>query len=627
MRLEPVFLISMKKEKKEKREKKQKKQKCQRTSIGGQAVMEGVMMRGVSSMATAVRDADGIIRIESKRVKPYGQRNRFLRLPIVRGCVAFFDSFVSGTKILTRSAEVYGEGEPSRFEKWMAEKLKINLMSVIIAISMLLGIGLAVLFFVLGPIWLRKGIEWIVSAAQGSAYSFNVVAKNFIEGGFKILIFVLYIVLTSLIKDVRRTYQYHGAEHKTISCYEAGLELTPENAKKCSRVHNRCGTTFMVFVLVISILTFACAEALFNHFDLQIEGIWRVLLKIAFLPLVAGLSYELLKGLAKTDCWVFYPLKAPGLLLQRITTKEPDEGMLEVAIAAFNKVMEMDADPSVPEQKFVVAMKRSQLFDEVKTVLIRGGVEETSDAEWIVALSLGVKRDEVRSDQLVTPKYVEKAMRLAKERATGRPLWYCVGNADFYGYPIKVDERVLIPRPETEELVERALKEIDKESRVLDLCTGSGAIAVAVFLKTGAQVAASDVSADALALARENAAANRAEVEFIESDLFENLQDRVFDAILTNPPYIRSGDIPGLQREVSAFEPRLALDGGEDGLACYRRIAETAGEHLAPGGFLLAECGYDQADAVAELFSAIGRTEVFSDLSGIRRMVKVVKDV
>ena len=286
--------------------------------------------------------------------------------------------------------------------------------------------------------------------------------------------------------------------------------------------------------------------------------------------------------------------------------------MLEVAIAAFNKVMEMDADPSVPEQKFVVAMKRSQLFDEVKTVLIRGGVEETSDAEWIVALSLGVKRDEVRSDQLVTPKYVEKAMRLAKERATGRPLWYCVGNADFYGYPIKVDERVLIPRPETEELVERALKEIDKESRVLDLCTGSGAIAVAVFLKTGAQVAASDVSADALALARENAAANRAEVEFIESDLFENLQGRVFDAILTNPPYIRSGDIPGLQREVSAFEPRLALDGGE---------------HLAPGGFLLAECGYDQADAVAELFSAIGRTEVFSDLSGIRRMVKVVKDV
>ena len=168
---------------------------------------------------------------------------------------------------------------------------------------------------------------------------------------------------------------------------------------------------------------------------------------------------------------------------------------------------------------------------------------------------------------------------------------------------------MLIPRPETEELVERALKEIDKESRVLDLCTGSGAIAVAVFLKTGAQVAASDVSADALALARKNAAANRAEVEFIESDLFENLH------------------IPGLQREVSAFEPRLALDGGEDGLACYRRIAETAGEHLAPGGFLLAECGYDQADAVAELFSAIGRTEVFSDLSGIRRMVKVVKDV
>ena len=585
--------------------------------------MEGVMMRGASSMATAVRDADGVIRIESKRVKPYKDRNLFLRLPIVRGCVAFFDSFVSGTKILTRSAEVYGEGEPSKFEKWMAEKLKINLMSVIIAISMLLGIGLAVLFFVLGPIWLRMGVEWIVGKAQGAPYEFGLVAKNFIEGGFKILIFVLYILLTSLVKDVRRTYQYHGAEHKTISCYEAGLELTPENAKKCSRVHNRCGTTFMVFVLVISILTFACVEAVFNACNVQIEGIWRVLLKIAFLPFVAGLSYELLKGLAKTDCWVFYPLKAPGLLLQRITTKEPDESMLEVAIAAFNKVMEMDTDPSVPEQKFVVAKKRSQLFDEVKTALIRAGIDEVSDAEWIVAIALGVKRSEVHADSIVTPKYVEKAMKLAAERATGRPLWYCVGDAEFYGYPIKVDERVLIPRPETEELVERALPEIGQDSRVLDLCTGSGAIAIAVKKKTNAQVTASDISADALELARENAKKNGAEIEWIESDLFANLSGRVFDAILTNPPYIRSAEIDGLQREVRDFEPRLALDGGEDGLAYYRRIAEEAGLYLADGGFLLAECGYDQADAVAELFSALGETEVISDLGGIRRMVKV----
>ncbi len=606
-----------------KKQEKDKKVKEKRTSIGGQAVMEGVMMRGSSSMATAVRDADGVIRIESKRIKPYKERNLFLRLPIVRGCVAFFDSFVSGTKILTRSAEVYGEGEPSKFEKWMAEKLKINLMSVIIAVSMLLGIGLAVLFFVLGPIWLRMGVEWIVGTVQTAPYEFGLVAKNFIEGGFKILIFVLYILLTSLVKDVRRTYQYHGAEHKTISCYEAGLELTPENAKKCSRVHNRCGTTFMVFVLVISILTFACVEALLNGCNVQVEGVWRVLLKIAFFPFVAGISYELLKGLAKTDCWIFYPLKAPGLLLQRITTKEPDESMLEVAIAAFNKVMEMDADQTIPEQKFVVAKKRSQLFDDVKAVLLRAGINETSDAEWIVATALGVKRSEVHSDSIVTPKYVEEAMRLAEERATGRPLWYCVGDADFYGYIIKVDERVLIPRPETEELVEHALPEIGENSRVLDLCTGSGAIAIAVQKKTNAHVTASDISTDALDLARENVRKNGAEIELIESDLFENLSGRTFDAILTNPPYVRSSDMDGLQREVCDFEPHLALDGGEDGLAFYRRIAREASSYLADGGFLLAECGYDQADAVAELFSVIGETEVISDLGGIRRMVKV----
>ncbi|MBQ0099666.1 MAG: DUF1385 domain-containing protein, partial [Firmicutes bacterium] len=312
-----------------------KERKKKITTIGGQAVIEGVMMRGESSMATAVRDEDGIIRIESKRITPAKKRKKILKFPIIRGVYAFLQSFIGGTKVLMRSAEVYGEGEPSKFEKWFSKKFKIDIMSVVITFSLILGIGLAVLLFIIAPIFVRKLIEFFATgdkkyiALSYKETYFNIWAKNFIEGGLKILIFISYILLCTCIKDVRRTFMYHGAEHKTISCFESGLELNVENAKKCTRVHNRCGTTFIVFVMVIGILLFAVLEAILGS---SVEGLLRVLCKIALLPLVAGLSYELLKGLAKTNCFIVYPLKVPGLLLQRLTTKEPDEEMLEVAI-------------------------------------------------------------------------------------------------------------------------------------------------------------------------------------------------------------------------------------------------------------------------------------------------------
>ena len=471
--------------------------KEKKVSIGGQAVLEGVMMRGAKSMAIAVRDADGVIRLETQRLKP----NKTRKIPIVRGIVSFFQSLFSGTAVLMRSADVYGEGEPSKFEKWLAEKLKINVMSVVGTISVVLGLCLAVFLFMFLPQQFRI---WIVGD------SVNPWAKNFIEGGFKLLIFIGYICICSLIKDVKRTFMYHGAEHKTISCYEKGLELTPENAKKCTRVHNRCGTTFIVFVMVISILAFACFESILATSGVTLNNAVRVLIKIALLPLVAGVSYELLKFLAGTENPVFYPLKVPGLLLQRLTTKEPDEDMLEVAITAFNAVLRLDADATLPTQKFVVSEKRAALTERVYKKLCDNGITEKAEAEWIVSLSLGIKRNEVYSDSLVKPKDVEKIDKIVAERITGRPLWYCIGNADFYGYTVKVDERVLIPRPETETLVEKALLFCNENSEVLDLCTGSGAIAIAVNKQSKAKVTASDISSDALSLARENASLNGA---------------------------------------------------------------------------------------------------------------------
>ena len=318
-----------------------KKTDC-KVSIGGQAVLEGVMMRSGTSMATAVRDADGIIRLETKRFKPKEKQSKFLKIPIIRGVVSFVSSLFGGTAVLMRSAEVYGEGEPSKFEKWLAEKTKIDVMSIIGFFSLIVGLALAIGLFVVAPQYTRQGIEWLV----GGGFKFGVWARNFIEGGLKLLIFLGYILLCSLLKDVKRTFMYHGAEHKTISCFEKGLELTPENARSCTRLHDRCGTTFIFIVMMVSILAFAGFEALLGG---VLKGVIRVLCKIALLPLIAGISYEILKGLAKTQSKFFYIFKAPGLLLQKITTKEPDEKMLEVAIVAFKKVMEMDADLSIKE--------------------------------------------------------------------------------------------------------------------------------------------------------------------------------------------------------------------------------------------------------------------------------------
>ena len=503
-----------------------KKAKSCKVSIGGQAVIEGVMMRGKTAMATAVRDEEGTIRLETKRIKPQNKRNLFFRLPIIRGVFAFFDSLIGGSKTLMRSAEVFGEGEPSKFEKWMAEKLKVNVMGVVITLSLIVGFSLAILLFMWLPQFARNGIERLI----GADFRFGVWAKNFIEGGLKLLIFVLYILLASLMKDVRRTFMYHGAEHKTISCYESGKELTVENAKSCTRLHDRCGTAFMIFVMLISILAFAVVESLLGG---QVEKLYRILLKILMLPLVAGLSYELLKLLAKTKSPLVLPLKIPGLLLQKITTREPDDQMLEVAITAFNKVMEMDNDQDIPEQNFVVPVKLNDLLASVKKTLSDNGISESAEAEWIISLTLNLKRNQLSQDKLVTASNVEKINNIVKERITGRPLWYCIGDTEFYGYTIKVDERVLIPRPETELLVEKALDNISEKSKVLDLCTGSGAIAIAVNKKTGASVTAVDVSEGALTLAQENAKLNGAEVEFVKSDMFEKLTDKFFLILLT----------------------------------------------------------------------------------------------
>ena len=594
------------------------KTKTNKTQIGGQAVLEGVMMRGKSSMATAVRDSEGIIRLETKRVTPLDKQPKILRVPVIRGVVNFVNSMIGGSKTLMRSAEVYGEEEePSKFEKWLAEKLHIDAMGLVTTIGLILGMLLAVGLFILLPQFLTGLICMAFTSISKTGFLYNLI-----EGLIRIGIFIVYILLTTLMKDIRRTFMYHGAEHKTISCYESGLELTVENAKKCTRVHNRCGTTFLFLVMLISILVFSVANSLIGA-----QGIWRALLKIAFLPLVAGLSYELLKLLAKTESKLLLPLKAPGLLLQRLTTKEPTDDMLEVAITSFKAVLEMDANPEIPEQSFITALKTDKLISEVSETLKAGGIEDQSDAQWIVSIATGLSRSELSGNTSIqAPSKVERAMQMAKLRSSGKPLWQIVGDTDFYGYTIKVNENVLTPRPETEQLCSWALQSITQDDSVLDLCTGSGAIAIVINKKSGARVTAVDVSESALETARENASLNLAEVDFVLSNMFEKVNQK-YSVIISNPPYIPTSDIQNLDREVKDYEPHLALDGGDDGLDFYRIIAKQSGDYLYEGGLLYLECGINQAEDIASELAKNGfiSIEIQKDLSGISRMIKAVK--
>lgn len=296
-----------------------------RTNIGGQAVIEGVMMRGKKVYAMAVRNPEGSITIEKKPVLSIAKSGLF-KLPIFRGMAAFLDSLISGTKILMRSAEIAGEdwaeGELSPFEKFIQDKLGDKLNDILIyfsvGLSLVMGLGL---FFIL-PVWLGSFAKSFVAPW----------ALGIVEGLLRIAIFLLYLFLISRTKEIQRVFQYHGAEHKTISCYESGLELTPENAMSCTRLHKRCGTSFLLFVMVISMVVF---------FFVQTDAIWlRLVSRIVLVPFIAGISYEVIRWAGNSESKIVALISYPGFCLQKLTTSEPDQAQLETAIAAMKGVLE-----------------------------------------------------------------------------------------------------------------------------------------------------------------------------------------------------------------------------------------------------------------------------------------------
>ena len=594
-----------------------------RTYIGGQAVLEGVMMKGRTSMATAVRTESGEITVEAKRIKDASRRGVFFRLPFVRGVVNLVTQLFMGVGVLMRSAEVFGDyAEPTKFEKWVGEKFKVNPMHILTAVSLVLGLALAVGLFVFLPNFLTGLIFEIPGTNDHPAL------LSLCEAAIMLVIFIGYILSITLMKDIRRVFMYHGAEHKVISCYEHGLDLTVENARKMRTEHSRCGTTFIFFVVAVSIIVFALVNWLLDvlgwtSFSSVVNALIRLAVKLLFLPVVAGISYEILKFLARSDCLLFRVLRAPGMLMQKLTTKQPTDDMLEVSLTAFKKVLEMDADETVPESAFEFTVSVKTVRERLKEIAPSA---DESDIDWILVEVTEKRRSELALMRSVTKEQFEAARAIAEKMKDGAPLQYALGSTEFFGIRLGVDPAVLIPRPETEELAEKVIEEVRSRGggRVLDLCTGSGAIAIAVAKNSPAEVTATDVSEAACTVARANAAGAGASVKVLAGDMFAPVAEEKFDVIVSNPPYIPHGDIAGLQDKVKKFEPLSALDGGEDGLDFYRTIAREGAERLTEGGVIFLEFGEGQADAVKELFAAFD-TEVYRDMQGKERMLRAAK--
>ena len=302
-------------------------QKRKKTSIGGQTVIEGVMMRGVDRSAMAVRRESGEIVVEQWEHKA-SSSVWYKRTPLIRGIFNFVDQMISGYKCIMRSAELSGmdlEEEPSPFEQKLEKLFGEHLVKVLYGVASVLGVLLAVGLFMILPTAISKGVNFLAGGAIANA------GLSLLEGGIKIAVFVSYMALVRRMPEMYRMFSYHGAEHKTIACYEAGEELTVENVRRHIRFHPRCGTSFLLIVLVISILVFSVVT--------WQNGILRVVLKLLLLPVVVSISYEIIKLAGRYDNLVTRIISKPGLWLQRLTTVEPDDSMIEVAIASMKPVI------------------------------------------------------------------------------------------------------------------------------------------------------------------------------------------------------------------------------------------------------------------------------------------------
>ena len=706
------------------------------TAIGGQAVMEGVMMQGPDRLALAMRLPSGELYLKTKLKK---KQSRAAKIPFIRGIVSFVNALVGGMSTLMESADIletyapeqYAE-EEGKLEAWINKKFgEKAAWNFLMTTALLFAVAVSIVFFVILPTWVVNFLgKWIQ----------NAFVLNLIEGILRIALFVAYVVAIRRMNDIKTLFQYHGAEHKSIHCFENDRVLCPENAEEFYTLHPRCGTSFLVFVLIISLLLFS--------FLGWPNLVLRIVSRLLLMPVIAAISFELLRWAGRSNGKIVRILSWPGLQLQRLTTAEPNRDQLEVALLSLKAVL---VDPGVPEingfvdkdgnpVRSIAEMKEAEremeawaadveahteankkaaaeaiddltrieersVFEDpangasddeifsaidfldgldsdgytivapeetdgrtlVRAIADREAMEAKArtlarrytkdiktyenalswgkaalsmlpngknEARMIMSYATGLGTTELitRSKELMREDDFEEFQKRIYARIEGVPLQYILGMQEFMGLPFRVNESVLIPRLDTEVLVENVIETINRMNlispEVLDLCTGSGAIGISIAAKVpDAVVTMTDASEKALQTAMSNAGLNgvNRHCVFLLGDMFDAVpEDKRYDVIVCNPPYIPSDVIETLDIEVKDHEPRMALDGGKDGLDYYRIIADKASLHLKTGGVLALEIGAEQAADVKKLLNNANTYEgirVIRDLAHLDRAI------
>ena len=576
--------------------------------MGGQAVIEGVMMRGSKSLATAVRTPKGNIEINYKDNRPITKKHPILNIPFLRGFFVLIESMKIGMESLNYSASFLDDEdeEPTKFELWLEKKLGKRANDVIIGFTMIISFIFSIGLFVALP----TGIASIFKNMGASN-----LALNLIEAFIRISILIGYMYVISKMKDIYRLFQYHGAEHKTIFCYESMEELTVENVRKQPRLHPRCGTNFMFLIMFVSIVIFSC-----TGWGGIVE---RLLLRIILIPVVTGISYELIKWLGKSDGKLARIIAYPGLKLQLLTTKEPDDSQIEVAIASLKAAEGIEDLNKTIEELINTGTKtlKDNGIDTARldTELLLGNVIEKERLYLITH-----KEETIGKDQC------DEFFELIEKRRKKMPVKYILNKCEFMGIDLHVEEGVLIPRDDTELLVDEVLKNIseDDEKQICDLCCGSGAIGISLAcLRKNIKVDLLDYypipeKVTLINIEKHNL---QERVSFSKSDLLDVSikASKKYDIIVSNPPYIEEEEIEKLMDDVQKYEPHTALSGGIDGLDFYKKIVNQSIEVLNENGILAFEIGYNQGKAVKLLMEEnnFKDVRVIKDFASLDRIV------
>ena len=575
--------------------------------MGGQAVIEGVMMRGSKGIATAIRTSKGNIKVSVKKTVPLTKKYKILSLPFIRGITALLDSLIIGIKTLNYSASFFEqEEEESAFEKWIKNKFGEKLAGdLIITLTMIISFAVSIGIFI--------GIPTSIASIFKN-FGFSSIILNLIEASIRIAILILYMFLISKMEDIYRVFQYHGAEHKTIFCYENEQRLTVENVKKQSRLHPRCGTNFIFLPMFVSILLYT-----FTGWGNFIE---RIIIRIVLLPVVAGISYEIIKWLGRSESKFSKIIAYPGLMLQKLTTKEPDDMQIEVAI------------------KSLMAAEGIKDMKTIGELLIYGNQQlkeaeiDTYILDCQLLLTKVLNKDKIylilNKDEEVSKLNENKFKQLIKKRKEKMPMAYILKDVEFMGLDFYVEEGVLIPRGDTEVLVEEVLKHIGEndDTSICDLCCGSGAIGISLAaLRNNIKVDLVDLYPIPEKVTKKNIAKHNLEerTEFIKSDLLNKIIEdgKKYDILVSNPPYIADEVINDLMEDVRDYEPHTALAGGEEGMDFYNIIVSESHNVLKKNGILAFEIGYDQGEKVKVLMEEKGfkNVKVIQDLAGLDRVV------